>query len=513
MDELQVLDGISNVIIPSKSIYDPSNNQRIGFGMRYVKDTEFLCKLFVANFKAQNKISPQMIVALVKSMQETLISIHEKGIIVGDYNEMNFLVDKGFSIPYYIDTDSYQTPSYKCNAIMDSVRDRTLPMGDFTEFSDWYSWAIVTFQLYTGIHPYKGKHPHYKMNDLDGRMTNNISVFDKDVAVPKFVNFTGIPKAHLEWYKKVFIDGERSIPPFSDGVINYAVITNTFIDPNASVYATLLYTVGGMILDTSWRSGAHHVLTTEGFYYGDQKRVSFDSEIDRGAIIHTNTGEFIFIVEKNKVVYAFDEAKNLIQKFDMDYQSYAVFNNCLYVMQESGLVQYSFEVIGKLIVIPKPISTLYFNSSKIYDGVIMQELYGKFTAIIPYEYNGCSSINIKEIQTNRIFDAKRIGRWMFVITEASNGTADFYRIYFNETFTKYEIKCDKDVAFRNINAMVKDNGMVVINTEDDTLELFFDFKRGTKVIEDSPVYNHLKLIDGKTTCFIDGDKIYSIGMK
>lgn len=61
--------------------------------------------------------------------------------------------------------------------------------------------------------------------------------------------------------------------------------------------------------------------------------------------------------------------------------------------------------------------------------------------------------------------------------------------------------------------MVKDNGMVVLNTEDDTLELFFDFSRGTKVIEDSPVQNHLKLIDGKNVCFIDGDKIYSIGMK
>ena len=513
MDELQVLDGLTNVVIPSKSIYDPANNQRIGFGMRYIKDTEFLCKLFVANFKAQNKISPQMIVSLVKNMQETLIAIHQKGVIVGDYNEMNFLVDKGFSIPYYIDTDSYQTPSYKCNAIMDSVRDRTLPMGDFTEFSDWYSWAIVTFQLYTGIHPYKGKHPNYKMNDLDGRMTDNISVFDKDVAVPKFVNFTGIPKAHLEWYKKVFIDGERSIPPFSDGVINYAVITNTFIDPNASVTATLLYTVGGMILDTSWRSGAHHILTTDGFYYGDQKKVSFALDIDRGSIIYTSTGEFVFIVEKDKIVYAFDEDKNKIKQFDMDYQSYAVFNNCLYVMQESGLVQYSFEKIGKLKMIPKPISTLNLNSSKIFDGVVMQELYGKYKAIIPYEYNGCSSIDLKEIKTNRIFDAKRIDRWMFIITEASNGTADFYRIYFNENFTKYELKCDKDVAFRNINAMVKDNGMVVLNTEDDTLELFFDFKRGTKVIEDSPVQNHLKLIDGKTTCFIDGDKIYSIQMK
>ena len=513
IDELQVLSDLTNVIVPSTAVYDAKTQKRIGFTMKYITGTEPLCKLFTKSFRDAHKISPQMIVSLVRKMQETLIDIHKRGIIVGDYNEMNFLVDKSFTIPYYIDVDSYQTPSFKGSAIMPSVRDYTLPLGEFNELSDGFSFGVVSFQLYSFIHPFKGKHKNYKMNDLEGRMRDNISVFDKDVAVPKFVNFTGIPKAHLEWYKKVFIDGERSIPPFSDGVINYAVITNTFIDPNASVTATLLYTVGGMILDTSWRSGAHHILTTDGFYYGDQKKVSFALDIDRGSIIYTSTGEFVFIVEKDKIVYAFDEDKNKIKQFDMDYQSYAVFNNCLYVMQESGLVQYSFEKIGKLKMIPKPISTLNLNSSKIFDGVVMQELYGKYKAIIPYEYNGCSSIDLKEIKTNRIFDAKRIDRWMFIITEASNGTADFYRIYFNENFSKYEIKCDKDVAFRNINAMVKDNGMVVLNTEDDTLELFFDFKRGTKVIEDSPVQNHLKLIDGKTTCFIDGDKIYSIQMK
>lgn len=512
IDELSVLDELKNVIIPSYSIFDSKTNKRIGFVMPYIRDTEFLCKLFVANFKKQNKISPNDIVDLVKSMQDTLIGIHEKGVVVGDYNEMNFLVDKQFKIPYYIDTDSYQTPSYKCNAIMESVRDPQLPMGEFTEYSDWYSWAIVSFQLYTGIHPFKGKHAKYKMNDLTNRMADGVSVFDDDVSVPKFVNFTGIPKAHLEWYKKVFIDGERSIPPYSDGVINYALIQNVYLDPDADVLAELLYTVGGAIIDTHWRSGGHHILTTTGFYYGEKKKVEFDTEVDRGKIITIPTGEFIFIVEKDKVVYAFDEDKNLIKKFDMDYQSYSVFNNCLYVIQESGLIQYSFEYIGKLKMIPKPVSTININSSKIFSGIVLQELYGKYKAIIPYEYNECSSIHIKELKTNRVHDAKRVGRWLFILAETSSGDLDFYKIYFNDNFTKYEIKVEQNVGFRNINAMVRPNGMVVLNTENEQLELFFDLTQA-KVITDSPVQNHLKLVDGKTSCFVDDDKIYSIRMQ
>lgn len=511
IDELNELKDLSNVIIPTVSIYDPKTNKRIGFCMRHITNTEFLCKLFTANFKKQNNVTPQMIVELVREMQETLIKIHEKGVVVGDYNEMNFLVDKKFQIPYHIDTDSYQTETYKCNAIMESVRDRTLPMGEFNELSDWFSWAIVTFQLYTGIHPYKGKHPKYKMNDIDHRMTDNVSVFDSQVKVPKFVNFTGIPKAHLEWYKKVFIDGERSIPPFSDGVINYSVMEKVIVDPDADIITELLYTLNERILDTFWRTGAHHILTTKGFYYGEQEKVVFDNEIDKGYIISTTSGEFVFIVEKDRNVFAFDENKNLLKHFEMDYQSYAVFNNCLYVIQSSGLVQFSFEKIGKMKVIANPISTINHNSAGIYDGVVIQELYGKYKAIIPYDYNLCSTIDLN-IKTNHIYDAKRIDKWLFVLVN-NNGKIDLHKYLFNDNFTKYESKIEQDVSFRVINATIKSNGMVVMNTDDDKLELFFDFKRGTKVIEDTPIGNDLELIDGKTICFVDDNKIYSVRMK
>jgi len=344
-------------------------------------------------------------------------------------------------------------------------------------------------------------------------MSNNISVFDKDVTVPKFVNMTGIPKVHMDWFKGVFVNGDRSIPPFSDGKINFSVIQNVFMDPNAAIVATLLYTVGETILDTHWRSGAHHVLTTRGFYYGDKKKADFTFDIDRGRIIITNNGTFVYIIEHDKVLYAFDEDKNLINKFDdVDYQSYMVANECLYVMQESGLIQYSFEFIGKLKMIPIPVSTIHLNSSKMYDGVVIQELFGKFKAMIPYDYKQCANVDLKEIKTNHIYDAKKVGDWLFVLAN-DNGKINLHKFLFNSTFTKYEHKVVNDVNMRNINAMVMPNNMVVFNTEDENIELFFDYKRGTKVIDDSPINNNLKLVDGKTACFIDDDKVYSIRMQ
>lgn len=511
INELQVMSDLNNVIIPSQSIYD-TKNKRIGFCMRFVDDTEFLCKLFVSNFKNANNVSPQMIVDIVKVMQQTLIDIHTRGIVVGDYNEMNFLTDSKFKIPYFIDVDSYQTPSYKCNAIMESVRDRTLPLGEFNEYSDWFSWAIVSFQLYTGIHPYKGKHPDYKMNELGKRMDDRVSIFHKDVSVPKFVNMSGIPKVHLDWFKGVFVDGDRSIPPFSDGVINYSVIKNIFVDDKSDIISELLETYTDDILDVVYRNGLYIVLTKKGLYYGGKLEVDFSSETNNGRIIHTKTNELLLSIQVGDDVHIYDDKKNLIDKIGLDGGKCKVFNNCVYVASKAGLVQYSFDRIGKIKIIPSVMSTISYRSAKIYDGVVLDDIIGKHTAIIPYEYDKCVNVKLPELDNKRIIDAKRIDKWLFVIYE-EKGKMNFASFMFDERFTSYECRIDPDVDFRNINATVKDNGMIVINKDDGVLELFFDFKRGSKVLKNTSVQNDFKLYDGNSTCFVNGNELYSIRMK
>ena len=139
-------------------------------------------------------------------------------------------------------------------------------------------------------------------------------------------------------------------------------------------------------------------------------------------------------------------------------------------------------------------------------------MYGELKALVPYEYNKCSTVDLKEITTNHVYDAKLVGRWLFVLVN-DGGKIHLHKYYFDTTFTNYEHKVDNDVNFRNINATITTNGMVVMNTEDDKVELFFDFKRGTKVIDQSPINNQLKLVEGKNVGFIDDGKIYSMRMQ
>lgn len=56
-----------------------------------------------------------------------------------DLNELNVLVGSSFVEPFMIETDSYQTPSYRATAIMDSIRDRLVPTGQFALLTDWFS--------------------------------------------------------------------------------------------------------------------------------------------------------------------------------------------------------------------------------------------------------------------------------------------------------------------------------------------------------------------------------------
>jgi len=338
IDELQVLSDLNNIIIPSKSIYQGHN--RVGFIMRFVPDTEYLCKLFVGNFKKKNNISNQMIVDLIKIQQDTMQAVHDRGIVFGDYNEMNQLTDKKFKIPYHIDMDSVQTPNFKCNAIMESVRDRKLPFGTFDESSDWFSWAIVTFQMYTGINPYKGTHPNYKKKEWTKRMDDGISVFDKDVTVPKFVNFNAIPPNHLDWYKQVFVHGDRSIPPASTGVANIKVIKNIYVDDKSDVLANIIYKYNDKIIDVVYRNSVYYVLTEKGVHFDNNLKISFNTGVDNGKLLFTPTGDIVIVTEQNDELLIYDEHKTQLSKISNS--KYNVFNNCIYVIDENGLMQYSF---------------------------------------------------------------------------------------------------------------------------------------------------------------------------
>lgn len=477
--ELQELSPINNIIIPQNSIYNISS-ERIGFTLEYVNNAEYLCKLFTMSFKNRNSLTIKNIADVVDNMRDTLIKIHERNIIVGDYNEMNFLIDTKFEKVFHIDTDSWQTKSYKCNAIMHSVRDRTLPLGEFKESSDWFSWAVITFQLYIGLHPYKGRHQY----DFEKRMDNNISVFNKEVKIPKNIDFNFIPKNHLDYYKNVFINKDRSVPPKSQGASNIQIIRKVFIDDEADIKANLLFEYDSDILDVIYRNNARYVLTKKSIY-------------ENNKIIDINNSI-------SKLIFSSDET--IIK--DIGYKDYIATNNILYHITENGLAQVTYEKIGKIIPIEKYVSTLNYNSSQLFDGVVLQDIFGKYTATIPYKLDKCINIKITELSNSRIIDAKYQHGWLFIVYNKNNLNKCLI-IKFNKDYS-YKSSIIENIDFLNLNILVKTNGVVIFNTEDCKLELFSDLGTETKIFNNTPIYNDCKLVELHKTCFIHNNKLFEL---
>ncbi len=148
-------------------------------------------------------------------MREVPIFAHTNGAVLVDANELNWLMNKTTEPePRIVDVDSWQLGAkWPARVIMPSIRD--WHTHGFNEQSDWFSWGIVTFQVFSGIHPYRGRHDQYTEREpLERRMKDNVSVFNKGVHLNAAVrDFSAIPGRLLGWYEAAFESGNRSEPP------------------------------------------------------------------------------------------------------------------------------------------------------------------------------------------------------------------------------------------------------------------------------------------------------------
>jgi len=202
----------TNVISPSEPVYN-GRQQIIGYMMNKVEGQEFY---FLSNkkYKIQHKLNPKHITEIFNKMLTSLQGLHKKQIVIGDYNDMNFLFNK--KDVYFIDTDSYQFGNFYCTVGTETFLDPYLynlnleKEHKFTEFTDYYAFAVMLFHSLLNVLPYGGVHKQYRT--YIKRATNKVSIFDKDVKLPKIlVPFETLPTDLLDYFHKVFVDGERPI--------------------------------------------------------------------------------------------------------------------------------------------------------------------------------------------------------------------------------------------------------------------------------------------------------------
>lgn len=515
IQELKSLAYIDTVLGPRDILLDKSGNIPIGFTMPYKRDTEFITRLFNKNYRNDKNITPEMIIELVKKFQHTVSEIHKNNILIVDLNELNFLTNIDiFDLIYFIDVDSYQTSSFPASAIMESIRDRTMKQKNkFSEGTDWYSFAIVSFMLYLTYHPYqKGKHPKYKPNDWSIRMDKGLSIFHPDITlVGPWKDFSPIPAPHLDWYKQVFYNGVRTPPPLPDGVILSGPVQPTLITGNESFVVKKLGDYTENIRGHFFLNGKNYILTKKALYSSVAKIKDIPSNMNSVSLADV-PGERPIFVTKSHDKISFDSLDGYnIRKISatdaMQYRGviYTIYNN---KMTENSFVNINNKVFHS----SKIISNIFAPATRLFPGVAVQDILQTCWVSIPYEKGKCFYGKIKELDKQRIIEAKFDHRVLMVITE-SDGVYNRYVFIFNQKMNDYTCRKDEKITYVPINFTCLTSGVCIHLPCDDYVEVFRTVDK-VKKIDNPPITSDVRLSNDLTgVLFFNKKEFYSLSLK
>lgn len=513
--ELQALSHIDNVLGPREIILD-KNNDAIGFTMPYISDTEFITRLFNKNYKNDNGISPEMIVELVRKMQLTLTEIHKCGIIVVDFNEMNSLTTTKYDNIFFIDVDSYQTKSFKATALMESVRERLQPKGQFSEKTDWFSFAIVSFQMYMTYHPYmKGRHKDFKPKDWSARMDKNISIFHPDVDLADiWKDFSGVPKPHLDWYKQVFHNGVRTAPPLPDGALVSGPVQPTLIVGNEKFVVTKILELPDPILGFYYLNGFMYTITKSGIYAGTRKVKDMGS-MPKGISLANVPGADPVVVIKYESKITFETLTGDIVGGIAAKQAMHL-NGIIYSTYNGRMSENKF-IVGtggskKIFHSAKPVSNIFEASTRMFSGLAIQDILGKCWVVVPFESGKCVNIAINELDGLRIIDAK-YERFIMMVVAEKDSKYHRYIFCFNENMSSYTCREQHGIHETSVNFTCLSNRICVHLSDDETIEVFRTNDK-VKEVKDPPITTDVHLMNDSTgIIFINKNGLYSLKLK
>lgn len=490
-----------HVLTPLGAVF--SRGKMIGFGMPFVSGLDYLSRAFNIGFRQSNNINEQAAKSLVEFMRERLARIHAAGVLVVDYNEFNFLLDMGARAVYHIDTDSYQTPSFRATAIMESIRDRRVSKNAFSTGSDWFSFAVVAFQLYTCTHPYKCVHPDFKRKDWSLMMDQGVSVFDSKAKFPpNTLGFGPIPPSHLGWFKDIFVGGERKAPPKADEVKVNKPITPTLIPSNESFEISIFHDLQNSVMWMGQEGGQTVALTADGMFIGGRRarNVEILSKGDRAEILCLKGGIFERVVHKKL------RGKIFVGDETFDTNGYFREGNSIYSLSYDNLIQITFDALGPKIFSIKRSLGQAAKKTTVFDGVFVQDLLG--TSWIGYPMNGgFHNIKITELSGHRVFDGRRSGEFAQFASE-KNGK--FYKTYIVLGDAPHIIQEEK-VDFPVVNFCVVKG--FCVSAEGGDLCLYHDLLK-VKKVANFPLTNGERLISlGSNVAFCRDTKIYQLKLK
>lgn len=219
-------DNLSRVVAPQELARSSQKGSIVGYLMELITGADVLLRFRENSFR-NNGVRDGDIVTIFQDIHSSVRQIHEKGVVLGDFNDLNVLVrqEKEQHGVYLIDADSYQFGGFLCRTFTETFVDPLLcdPAGDslvlikaHNEMSDWYAYTIMLMQTllclargpYGGVH--KPKDRTKRVSDRQ-RPLKRITVFNPEIRYPKPARpLKSLPDPLLGHFEDVFEKDKRT---------------------------------------------------------------------------------------------------------------------------------------------------------------------------------------------------------------------------------------------------------------------------------------------------------------
>lgn len=519
------------VIKPEALLLD-AKDAPVGYTMRAVANNYSLCQFFTRSFRDRTHATHDHIVGLAERLQVHIENVHRAGCLIVDLNELNILVPHSMDETFLIDVDSYQTSGFPATVIMPTVRDHSVRAKDFSPLSDWFSYAVLTFQLFVGAHPYKGAHAASasvpKDDQLAHRMSKNISAFRADVRLPKCCySFDVIPQAFRDWLRAVLDEGKRVHPPGLRGLPAAVVssqVAPLIVSGGRLVIAELHQFDGWTVLAYEESGGSRiamlHDAKTSCQRFEHDGRIAEQYQTLPGTTLIGFTPKLnqpIALNLRDGRVTFFDLSRRTRESLEFHADEIAKSGGRFYIRSGGQVLEVEFSELHTKTVVTAShvVASVMERASKLYEGCAIQNMLGAvFVSLFPRSKAGYQ-VRVPELDAYKLVDAKLDGGVLMVVG-AKGGKYARLVFRFDDEFASYDLRTVADVAPSGLNFVTLATGICVSITEDERVEAFSARKGviGVKSVEDGAIGNDMRLLKvaGKAG-FERAGKIYSMGLK
>lgn len=498
----------------------------VGHYLPYVEDPPIahpLSRVFTNDFYQSEGFTNALASKLVERMREVVVFAHDRNALLIDPNELNWFARsvKNNPEPRIIDVDSWvigQMPPTV--AIMPSIRDWHAK--HFGQESDWFSWAVVTFQVYTGIHPYKGTLDGYARGDMEKRMQDNASVFTQGVRLNRAVrDFSCIPSVLLDWYEATFQKGERNVPPspFDTAVtapraalVLRAVATSK---TGVLVFDKLLGYAGDPVVRT-FHCGAA-LLASRKLIDIATKRLIATLPSAMCEVVKVGRGWLIGNLEKQEATFTYVDEQNLRSdalQLKMRAGRLLGYENRMFVVGENGLIEIKSNLFGdKLIASTGQTWGVIVNSTKWFGGVgVLDAMAAKFV-VAPFGESAVAQVRVRELDGVQVVAAKAGNRFAAFITLNKKGEYRKVELTFDREYRTYKVWTDMADG-PELNLAILPKGVCATILKDGELNIFVPTNGNVVKAEDSQIATDMLLSNWEDrVIYVQNGEVWAVRTK